>query len=166
MGCARSLAQLQRARYQLLCISLLFRNSRKPPSPPPTPPRAHPRNCGGPSVAFRRICLVSSPPRAVTRPARDPRASWFPVLLTRRDVLLMKMKGLLIFSLPAESGPAPVSRPSFFPLRGSLPSDTTVSIFLDVPIVEAQPVATLFLFLLPPCPLLTVRRHFHHCSRW
>lgn len=38
------------ACYQLLCISLLFRNSRKPPR----------LETGGPSVAFHRICLVSS----------------------------------------------------------------------------------------------------------
>lgn len=56
-------------------------------------------------------------------------ASWFPPLLTRRDVLLMKMKGLLIFSLPARAlGRLLSSVPLSFH-RVSLLSDTAVSIF-------------------------------------
>lgn len=88
------------ARYQLLCISLLFRNSRKPPRPEPV---ARPLL----STASVSFLLRSLPfPPYPSYPSRGPPSSQRPgsrALLTRRDVLLMKMKGLLIFSLPAES---------------------------------------------------------------
>lgn len=101
-----SLAHGFNARYQLLCISLLFRNSRKPLRPEPV---ARPLLSAA-SVSF----LLRGPPSS-----RQPGSRAF---LTRRDVLLMKMKELLIFSLPAES--AGVLSPILLSfLRGSLPSE-------------------------------------------
>lgn len=124
-----------------------------------------PPGTGGPSVAFHRICLVSShgPPLRFPFAIRPTAArSWlptsqFPLLLTRRDVLLMKMKGLLIFSLPGVGRLLSSILLSFH--RGSLPSDTTVTIFLDVLTARMENTHTTH------PPPLSLRRHFHHCSR-
>lgn len=120
--------QLQRVLSATLHFVVIQKQSQT--APPET---------GGPSVAFHRICLVSSRSSLVPlRPSTHPTAarsrlstSQFPLLLTRRDVLLMKMKGLLIFSLPARVGRLLSSILLSFH-RGSLPSDITVTIFPDV----------------------------------
>lgn len=77
----------QSHRYQLLCISLLFRNSHKPcPS------------CG-PLLSYSLYLFLRSCP--ASHPLPPP--PLFVPLLTQRDVLLMKMKELLIFSLISHS---------------------------------------------------------------
>lgn len=104
--------QLQRVLSATLHFVVIQKQSQT------APPRT-----GGPSVAFYRIRLVSSRSSFSSSTLRHPpptrrslsafETSQFPLLLTRRDVLLMKMKGLLIFSLPAGVG-AGSCPPSFF----------------------------------------------------
>lgn len=83
--------------------------------------------------------FVSRLPRLLLPAAVLSRFSASSALLTRRDVLLMKMKGLLIFSLLTESRPRLLFSILLSIHRGSLPSDTTVSIFPDVLRAKAPP---------------------------
>lgn len=68
--------------YQLLCISLLFRNSHKP--------------CPSCGPLLFLVCISSLAPSPPPPPFTPPLSSQH--FFAQRDVLLMKMKELLIFS--------------------------------------------------------------------